>query len=84
VSILQFGKKANLGKTNFFSKPSSYETFLLLDTLNSYGGVVLFLVIINARFFFILRPLQSKSNPQYVNKGKRGLIFADKGRAKNQ
>ncbi len=31
-----------------------------------------------------LRPLQSKSNPQYVNEGKRGLIFADKGRAKNQ
>ncbi len=32
----------------------------------------------------IMRPLQSKSNPQYVNEGKRGLIFADKGRAKNQ
>jgi hypothetical protein len=31
-----------------------------------------------------LRPLQSKSNPQYVNEGKRGLIFADKGCAKNQ
>ena len=34
--------------------------------------------------FSSLRPLQSKSNPQYVNEGKRGLIFADKGRAKNQ
>ncbi len=31
-----------------------------------------------------MRPLQSKSNPQYVNEWKRGLIFADKGRAKNQ
>ncbi len=54
----------------------------LFSTLQQAGLQV---ILCNGKFTKnIKRPLQSKSNPQYVNEGKRGLIFADKGRAKNQ